>query len=61
MNLYQLNYIVGGTEALSFVIAKNKKQAENALHRGNDFKLISIKECDLTTTNIIHTEIYETI
>jgi hypothetical protein len=40
MNLYQLNYIIGGTEALSFVVAENKEQAEDALNRGNDFKLI---------------------
>jgi hypothetical protein len=61
LKLYQVNYFTEGPEAVSFAVAKNEEQAWKMVSGGRDFELISIKECDLTTINIIHTEIIEVI
>lgn len=61
MKVYQVNYIADGSEAVSFAVSESEGQAWEMIRGGHNFELISIKECDLSKVNIIHTEVYEAI
>jgi hypothetical protein len=61
MKVFQVNYFTNGYESVSFAVAESEGQAWEMVRGGHNFELISIKECDLSKINIIHTEVYEAI
>jgi len=63
MKVYRVAYYATDLQRVSLVIAKNEDRAEKIVRQGFDleenFELYSVQECDITSENIIHTEVIE--
>jgi len=63
MKVYRVAYYAADLQHVSLVAAKNEDGAEKLVRRGFDieefFELYSVQECDITSGNIIHTEVIE--
>jgi hypothetical protein len=65
MKVFRVIYVAKGLQRVSIVVAKSKKQAEKLVskdfNRKDHYELNCIQECELTTENIIHTEVIEIV
>jgi hypothetical protein len=65
MKVFRVVYFANGFQRVSIVVAKNEEQAEKLVSKDFDmidyYELNRIQECELTTENIIHTEVIEII
>ena len=65
MKVFQVDYFVKGLQRVSIVVSKNEVQAEKIVSKDFDkkdhYELDCIQECELTTENIIHTEVIEIV
>jgi hypothetical protein len=65
MKVFRVVYFAKGFQRVSIVAAKNEEQAEKLVSKDFDrkdyYELNRIQECELTTENIIHTEVIEIV
>jgi hypothetical protein len=65
MKVVRVAYFANGFQRVSFVAGINEKRAENLVRKEFDvednFELYSIRECDISSENIIHTEVIEIV
>ncbi|QIZ09329.1 hypothetical protein HFZ78_23680 [Priestia megaterium] len=65
MKVFRVIYFAKGFQRVSIVVAKNEEQAEKMVSKDFDrkdhYEFNRIQECELTTENIIHTEVIEIV
>ncbi|MEY2195203.1 hypothetical protein AB7942_21030 [Neobacillus sp. BF23-41] len=65
MKVFRVIYFAKGLQRVSIVVAKSKEQAKKLVskdfNRKDYYELNRIQECELTTENIIHTEVIEIV
>ena len=65
MKVFQVIYFAKGLQRVSIVVAKNEVRADKMVSKDFDMKdhyeIDRIQECELTTENIIHTEVIEVV
>jgi hypothetical protein len=65
MKVFRVIYVAKGLQRVSIVVAKSKEQAEKLVskdfNRKDHYELNRIQEYELTTENIIHTEVIEIV